>query len=148
MGIVSDEALLAACLTCGGRSRPIQSPPCWADPPDGISLQKRLKANDVIVKFPWGGTVDIKQIFAALLFLLIKINLHTSYAGTCLTSVVVRCRDFRQSCIVVDAVSKDLSPSLAWQLCLFCFPPFYLPAICVHDSKRRCPSIRSGLKGS
>lgn len=67
---------------------------------------------------------------------------------SCLTSVVVRCWGFRQSFTVVDAVSKDLSPSLVWQLCLFGFASFYLPAICVHDSKRRCPSIHSGLKGS
>lgn len=146
MCTVSDEVLLAVCLTCGGRSRPIQSPPCWAAPPAGISLQKHLNANNVIVKFPWGGAVDVKQIFAALLFLLIKANWHRRCAG--LTPVVVRCRGFRQSRTVVDAVSKDLSSSLVWQLCLFCFAPFYLPAICVHDSKRRCPSIRSGLKRS
>lgn len=68
--------------------------------------------------------------------------------ASCLTSVIIRCRGFRQSCTIVDAVSKDLSPPLVWLLCLFSFAPFYLPAICVHDRKRSCPSIHCGLKGS
>lgn len=65
-----------------------------------------------------------------------------------LTSVVVRCRGFRQSCTVVDTVSKDLSPPLVGQLCFFSFAPFHFLAICVHDCNCSCPVIHSGLKGS
>lgn len=151
MCIVSDEkVLLAVCPTCGGQRRPIQSPPCWAAPPAGISPQRHLKANDVIAKIPWGGAVDIKQIFAVLLFPLIKNYISTLgmvIPASCLTSVVVRCRGFWQSCTVVDAVSKNLSP-LVWQLCLFSFASFYLPAICFHDGKWSCPSTHSSLNGS
>lgn len=68
--------------------------------------------------------------------------------GTCLTSVVVRRRGFRQSCTVVDTVSEDLPPPLVGQLCLFSFAPFHLLAICAHDGKCSCPIIHSGLKGS